>query len=104
MSEISDVNDGSTLQVHWNRFGEIVPVMNLFQYFGRYSDRLDVRCFVLGRRIHGISLVTRDGSAQRLTAAGGWVCCWPHWNGKELLGVVFVLTRWTLPPFEWGKR
>lgn len=65
-----DVSDGSFPQDQRSCFGEVVPFRSFFQYASRYSDCPDVRRLVLGIPMREIQFVTRDGSAQRLTAAG----------------------------------
>lgn len=42
---IIDENDGSTLQVHCNCFGEIILLMSVFLYVCPYSNHLNVRHF-----------------------------------------------------------
>lgn len=70
-SMIIDVNDGTTLQILYNRFSERISFMSVSLNASRYSDRLDNRRFVLEMCFHGLSFMTRDGSAQTLKAADG---------------------------------
>lgn len=50
--------------------------MSLFQYVSYYNDRLVTHRFVLEMPVAGIAFIVRDGIFLRMTAGGGFACCW----------------------------
>lgn len=74
--------DGIAIVVPVISRSEVPFHMSVFQYAAAFSDRLDVRRFVLGVHLNKHEFLVGVNHRQMPTARSGWHCCLVHFEGR----------------------
>lgn len=81
-TETVSTTDGKSVLIQRNSAGEIIPIVNVFEFVRNFSDRLDARRFLLGMRLNGTSFMVKEKSSLRITTPGAWARRCIHWCGR----------------------
>lgn len=73
--------DGNKIIVSVNSRDEVLPPVPVFQYAAAFFARLDVRRFVLGKRLDGYAFLIQVDRCQMPRPCRDWLRRWIHFGG-----------------------